>query len=166
MDSGRARIILHALVTPGDVMENTPLQDLVWRVCFHWKLRPKRAVGGTTYGTGENIWALEEASLRAFRPLTEFERTSLSFDRQSPEQASHLFGQKDFTDDPERDQYTCPQGAVLCLRGNSYTTRVNLYQAPTETCPECPVRSRCTDSAEGHKLTRHFDEACRRNVWV
>ncbi|MDP9373921.1 MAG: hypothetical protein M3Q65_15985, partial [Chloroflexota bacterium] len=34
VDGGKARIILHALVTPADVMENTPLPDLLWRVRF------------------------------------------------------------------------------------------------------------------------------------
>jgi transposase len=34
VDGGKARIILAALVTPADVMENVPLRDLLWRVCF------------------------------------------------------------------------------------------------------------------------------------
>jgi hypothetical protein len=34
VDGGKRRIILAALVTPADVMENQPMQDLLWRVCF------------------------------------------------------------------------------------------------------------------------------------
>ena len=45
VDGGKARIILWALITPADVMENTPMVDLYQRVCFRWQLRPKRAAG-------------------------------------------------------------------------------------------------------------------------
>jgi hypothetical protein len=51
VDGGKARIILAALVTPAEVMENQPMLDLLWRVCFRWKLRPRQVTGDTTYGT-------------------------------------------------------------------------------------------------------------------
>jgi transposase len=41
VDGGKARIVLAALVTPADVMENQPMQDLLWRVRFRRKLRPR-----------------------------------------------------------------------------------------------------------------------------
>jgi hypothetical protein len=40
VDDGKAHIILAALVTPADVMENQPMQDLLWQVRFRRKLRP------------------------------------------------------------------------------------------------------------------------------
>lgn len=43
VDGGKQRIVLAALVTPADVMENQPMQDLLWRVRFRWQLHPKRA---------------------------------------------------------------------------------------------------------------------------
>ena len=55
IDGGKARIILHALVTPADVMENTPMLPLLRRAMFRWRLRPKRVIGDTTYGTADNI---------------------------------------------------------------------------------------------------------------
>ena len=45
VDGGKARVILHALVAPADVMEGQPMRDVLWRVRFRWKVRPKRAVG-------------------------------------------------------------------------------------------------------------------------
>ena len=152
VDGGKGRIILAAFVTPADVLENTPMLDLLRRVSFRWKLRPKRAIGDTTYGTGENIRALEEAGIRAYVPLAEY-------DKSSP-----FFRQQDFTYDADRDVYTCPGGTLLRFRGNNYITRVRIYQAPTETCRTCPLRSRCTNSAEGRKLNRHFDEEYRERV--
>jgi Transposase DDE domain len=53
---------------------------------------------------------------------------------------------------------------VLRLRGNNYRTRVRIYQAPTAACQVCPIRSRCTDSREGRKLNRPFDEEYRERV--
>ena len=44
VDGGRARIILAPFVTPADVMENTPMLDLLHRVRFRWQLL--RAGGG------------------------------------------------------------------------------------------------------------------------
>ena len=71
VDGGRARIILHALTTPGDVRESQPLLDLLWRVRFRWRVRPKHAVGDSKYGTVENIMALEDAGIRAYFPLAD-----------------------------------------------------------------------------------------------
>jgi hypothetical protein len=72
VDGRKQRIILAALVTPADVMQNVPLRDLLWRVCFRRKLRPGQVTGDTTYGTTENIVALEDVGIRAFFPLARF----------------------------------------------------------------------------------------------
>ena len=40
VDGGRHRIILAALVTPADVMENQAMRDLLWRICFRRKIWP------------------------------------------------------------------------------------------------------------------------------
>ena len=68
VDGGKARIILATLVTPAEVTENQPMQNLLWRVCFRWKLRPRQVTGDTTYGTTENIVAVENAGIRAYVP--------------------------------------------------------------------------------------------------
>ena len=73
VDGGKARIILAALVTPAEVRENQPMLDLLWRVCFRWKLRPRQVTGDTTYGTTENIVAIEDAGIQAYVPLRDFD---------------------------------------------------------------------------------------------
>jgi len=73
VDGGKARIILHALVTPVDVMENAPMLDQLRRVIFRWQLRPARVVADTTYRTVENILALEGQGLRAYVPRPNFD---------------------------------------------------------------------------------------------
>jgi len=52
VDGGKARIILNALVTPAETMENEPFLDLLWHALFRWRLHPAHATGDKTYGTG------------------------------------------------------------------------------------------------------------------
>lgn len=101
VDGGRGRVILYALVTPADVMENEPMLDLLRRVCFRWHLRPRRAVADTTYGTIENIRTVEDAGICAYVSLPDW-------DKRTP-----YYGPTQFTYDPERDEYRCPQGQRL-----------------------------------------------------
>ena len=144
VDGGRARIILAAFVTPADVMENTPMLDLLHRVCFRYHLHPERAVGDTTYGTIENIRALEEMGIRAYVPLPDF-------DARTP-----YYGASQFTYDAERDEYRCPQGQPLRRLRAKYTTEVVIYRADAATCNACPLKARCTASDAGRQVCRSF----------
>ena len=73
MDGGKCRIILAVLVTPGEVMDNQPMLDLLWHVYFRWRVRPTQVTGDTKYGTIENIKAIEDAHIRAYVPLPDWE---------------------------------------------------------------------------------------------
>jgi Transposase DDE domain len=143
VDGGRDRIILYPLVTPADVMENTPMLDLLWRVRFRWHLHPKRAVGDTTYGTIENIQAVEDASIRAYVPLPNWDRTS-------------FYGPSQFTYDRERDEYQCPEGHPLPRWTVKYTEELIVYRADAATCNACPVKAACTASERGRTIHRSF----------
>jgi transposase len=131
VDGGRARIILAALVTPADVMENQAMLDLLWRVRFRWHLHPKRAVGDTTYGTVENIRALEEMGIRAYVPLPDL-------DERTP-----YFGASHFVYDCDRDEYRCPRGHPLRRVKAKYTEEMIVYQAAAAACNACPLKARC-----------------------
>ena len=147
VDGGRARIILQALVTPADVMENAPMLDLLQRVRFRWHLHPRRAVGDTTSGTVETIRALEDAGIRASVPLPDF-------DERTP-----YFGASRFAYDAERDEYRCPQGHPLRRARVKYTEDVVVYQAKTATCNDCPLKAQCTASKQGRQVYRSFHAA-------
>ena len=144
VDGGKARIILAALVTPSDVMENQPMLDLLWRARFRWHLHPKWAVADSTDGTTENIRALEDAGIRAYVPLT-------NFDERTP-----YFGASHFTYDPEQDAYRCPAGQQLHRWRAKYTDEVIVYRAAAATCHACPLKERCTVSKQGRQLRRSF----------
>ncbi len=146
VDGGRSRIILAALVTPSEVMENQPMLDLVFHTRFRWKLWPRQITGDTTYGTIENIVAVENQHMRAYVPLPDFDkRTS-------------VYGKQAFRYDPERDVYMCPNNAILPLHTHAYNEREKRYQADAATCNACPLKAQCTTSDQGRLLKRSFDE--------
>ncbi|MDP9354234.1 MAG: IS1182 family transposase [Chloroflexota bacterium] len=146
VDGGKARVILAALVTPADVMENAPMRDLLWRVRFRRKLRPRQVTGDTTYGTIENIVVIEAAGIRAYVPLPDF-------DRRTPG-----FGKHAFAYDPDLDAYRCPGDALLRPLKHEGSQPVRIYQAPAAACNVCPLQPSCTTSRRGRRVARHVDE--------
>ena len=60
----------------------------------------------------------------------------------------HPYHKDRFTYDEDSDTYRCPQGQVLTLVRGRFSRKTNkrMYQAPKETCQECPVA--------GARLTR------------
>jgi hypothetical protein len=142
VDGGKRRIILAALVTPADVMENQPMLDLLWRVRFRRKLHPGQVTGDTTYGTVENIVALEDAGIRAYVPLPDM-------NHRRP-----FYGQDDFAYDAAHDAYRCPAGHALARERIKHTEGVIVYRAEAAICNACPLKAECTESRRGRILHR------------
>ncbi len=147
VDGGKARIILGVLVTAADVMENMPFLDMVWRACFRWKLHPRSATGDTTYGTVEIIRALEDAGIRAYVPITDWDKRS------------SLFGRDAFSYDAAADHYTCPNGAIVRWDRHDYVNQTHHYRADAAICNTCPFQPKCTTSKEGRTIRRSFFQA-------
>jgi hypothetical protein len=145
VDGGKRRIILGVLVAPGEVMENQPMRDLVWRVRFRWRLHPRLVCGDTKYGTLENIKAIEEAGIRAYMPL---------FNRDNEHGA--YYGSSKFTYDAAQDRYICPNGQPLHLTRMEYQAEKAEYQADAATCNACPLKAECTPSPYGRQVHRSF----------
>ena len=145
VDGGKARIILHAVVTTADVMENQPMLALLRRVMFRWRVRPQQIVAETTYGTAENIREIEESGIRAYTPLA-------NGDRQPG-----YYGPSQFTYDAAHDRYLCPRGARLHRLREKQTERVVVYRAAPPICNACPVKAACTPSDHGRSMQRSFD---------
>jgi transposase len=147
VDGGKKRIILGVLVAPGEVMENQPMLDLLWRARFRWKLRLRQVTGDTKYGTVHNIRAVEDMGIRAYVPLPDWE------------QHSPYFGVAKFTYDAEHDHYVCPTGEVIRRTSTDEAGQRVLYRAPAATCRACPLKAHCTPAKKtGRSVYRSFGE--------
>jgi transposase len=144
VDGGKARIILQVLVTPSEVMDNQPMRDLIFHTRFRWNLRPRHVTGDTKYGTIENIKALEDAGIRAYVPLPDWE------ERYEVWSASH------FRYEAQADQYRCPQGQLLQRVGQVTPDGRQLYRAPASICNACPVKVQCTATTSMNTCRREY----------
>lgn len=131
VDGGRARIILHAFVTPGDVSEGQILVDQLRRTLFRRRLHPKRMMADARYGTAPNIRDVEELGIR----------------------------QQDFTYDADRDVYTCGQGKTLKFRGVDEAAERRIYRGLASVCNACSIKEQCTTSSQGRLVSRSFHAA-------
>lgn len=144
VDGGRARIILHAFVTPGEVSESQVLIDQLRRTLFRRKLRPARLIADAKYGTGPNVRAIEELGIRAFVPLYDSDT------------ATPVYHHTLFTYDAERDVMRCPQGTELKFRHRDDAAERWLYRAPASVCNACECKAACTTSTQGRLVGRSF----------
>jgi transposase len=148
VDGGRARVILQALVTPADVMENEPMLPMLHRNRFRWRVRPKRAIADRVplgrYGTIDNIRALEDAGVRAYVPLASWE------DR------TPFYGPSRFAYDAERDEYRCSGDQPLRRFTVKNPDEVVIYRAAAAVCNACPLKAECTASDQGRQVRRSF----------
>jgi transposase len=152
VDGGEARVILNALVSPAQVTDNQPMLDLLFRTRFRWGARVRRVTGDAKYGTKEIVAAVEEAGIRAYLCMTDFEKVG------------PYFGTSRFVYDPDRDLYTCPKGKTLPLYTRSYTEKLSRYQADRESCNACPLKPECTPGDTGRVVRRSFHEELLERV--
>ena len=146
VDGGKARVILDVLVTPAEVTENLPMLEMLFRSRFRWRLRPRSVTGDATYGTRENIAAIEKANIQAYTALADQERRT------------SLFTIEAFVYDPERDLYNCPAGETLRRRGHDHRGGYVRYAAKASACNACPLKSKCTKRARGRWVSRSLEE--------
>lgn len=86
----------------------------------------------------------KDADIRAYVPLPDW-------DTRTP-----YYGASQFTYDPERDEYRCPQGQRLRRETAKYTEEVIVYRAEAATCNTCPLKAQCTSSDQGRIVHRSF----------
>ena len=66
--------------------------------------------------------------------------------RQRPDAKPSLFTASDFSFDPDKQVYRCPQGKELTCHARNQTNRYrtyDVYHARVEDCAACPVKTRC-----------------------
>ena len=111
---------------------------------FRWQLRPRQVTGDTTYGTIENIKAIEDAGIHAYVPLPDWEHMT------------PYFGPSKFTYNAAQDVYLCPQGQSLRPFRREYQAEKVEYRADAATCNACSLKAQCTSSEYGRQVHRSF----------
>jgi transposase len=106
------------------------------------------------------LWsALVEQSIDVLCPSG---RTDHDGDWQKRSSRPGKFGKRAFRYDPARDLYRCPAGRELAFAYQEQPAQGLGYREYwCRQCGDCPLRSRCTDSARGRTLKRYAGEELR-----
>ena len=156
VDGGKSRIIVAALVTPSEVMDNQPMLDLLWPTRFRWKLWPRHVTGDKKYGSEENLIAIEDQGIRAYIPIPDMDHRT------------EFFSSEAFTYEAERDVYVCPAGKELRFDRPHSKERQLRYRARARDCNHCrSVDEACLERVRAYQQTEPYKKALRkRQVWV
>jgi hypothetical protein len=151
VDGGLNRIILGVLVTPTDILDHTPMLDLLRWARFRWALRPRIAVGDSRYGTVENILGLFADGVLPYMLRPAFKKGA-------------KYPYEMFSYDAKHDVYYCPQGHPLKRGALDRDHQTIIYQASVLACRPCPVRDHCTTAqGKGRRISRsYFQDALDR----
>jgi len=132
---GQSRVVVGVKVFPANRADDTEMVSLIDEVTDQLGTEPEAVCGDMSYGSGQNRAELEERGIRlvspAQKPITYTGREG--------------FTVEDFDYDRQRDEFTCPAGAVLRYIGLD-TTRPGRrrYRASKKACRDCALRDRCT----------------------
>lgn len=93
------------------------------------------ALADRGYYEGYEILQCERAGVAAIvpKPMT------------SNNLAEGLFDKRDFVYNAQKDEYSCPAGNVAIYRFTSEERGKTLHQYWSSNCPQCPMKSRCTN---------------------
>lgn len=110
---------------------------------------PHRIAADQSYGTAPFLaWLLE----RGIEPLIP------ALERKS--QTKGKLTRDAFRFDPERNDFTCPEGKRLTYQGADYRHRVHAYRSSPDDCTGCRIRTSCT-GGRVRTVVRLFDEVAR-----
>jgi len=134
--------------TPGNVLENQKLMDLVEQHESHTGMKVEVVVADAQYGTNDNFAACQQRQIRSHMK-----------DLQSTVKASRkrrgLFQQSDFQYEAETETYVCPAGERLKRLGG-VDRGFYMFFSSAAVCSRCSLRRQCTTSKNYvRKLKRH-----------
>lgn len=84
--------------------------------------------------------------------------------RQRPNTNSRRFTASDFSFDPAKQVYLCPNGKELTCHARNHLNRhrtYDLYHARPDDCAVCPLRSRCLKKADTPRRNLSIQVECR-----
>ena len=117
----------------------------------------KQLTADSNYHSYEALVVCKDEKLDAYIPDIQFRKRDPRFaeqerfqdglhGRQRPAAKPSLFTASDFSFDPSKQVYRCPQGKELTCHARNQTNRYrtyDIYHARPEDCTGCPLRTRC-----------------------
>jgi transposase len=117
----------------------------------------KQLTADSNYHSFNSLTLCRDEKIDAYIPDIQFRKRDARFadqerfkdgihGRQRPNAKSSLFTASDFSFDPGKQVYLCPQGKELTCYARNQTNRYrtyDLYRARVEECAVCPVQARC-----------------------
>jgi len=117
----------------------------------------KQLTADSNYHSFNSLTVCREEQIDAYIPDIQFRKRDPHFaeqerfqdgihGRQRPDAKPSLFTTADFSFDPGKQVYVCPQGKELTCHARNQTNRYrtyDIYHARPEDCAACPVRVRC-----------------------
>jgi IS5 family transposase len=155
-----SEIITNTKVTPGNVGDGAVAADLIDdltsdeqpaakagkvrdnRSRKKRKRRKPKVFGDSAYGSGEFQQHLEDHDIDS----------GCKTQRPSPPPGG-LFAKDRFTIDLDADTVTCPNAVTVTIRHSANGAKSKSIANFAENCSTCPLRSQCTNSVSGRKIT-------------
>jgi transposase len=110
------------------------------------KVKPKRMIGDSGYGSEENFKELEEAGVESYLKYSGYNAEIKN--------KLHPFSKDKFNYDPDQDNYTCPKGTILNLESvkDQHKKEIKIYRA--KGCSFCTAQTVCCYSPRSRSIQR------------
>jgi len=126
-------------------------RTLLERIENRHGLRPKRLMGDTAYGAGENLeYLVREKGIEPHIPVWE-----------KSNRTDGTYSTTDFIWEEEENAYRCPQGKHLYTTGKVTVDKTILYRSKNKDCASCPDKYRCCPNTPNRKIARSIFEESR-----
>jgi hypothetical protein len=120
-------------------------------------LQGKQLTADSNYHSYNSLVSCQEEKIDAYIPDIEFRKRDPRFadqqrfqdvihGKQRPDTKPSPFTATDFSFDPTKQVYLCPQGKELICHARNQTNRYrtyDIYRARKEDCAACPLKARC-----------------------
>jgi transposase len=114
---------------------------------------PEKMSADNGYWSGDNLQALEQSGIDAYIATDKGEKThNIPLDS-----SDRKLVKADFDYHEADNTFTCPEGQVLTMKRESQDGS-RVYQGLSEVCADCPLQSRCCQSAKGEARTITTDD--------
>jgi len=114
---------------------------------------PEKMSADNGYWSGDNLQALDQSGTDAYIATDKGEKTH----KIPLDSSDRKLVKADFDYHEADNTFTCPEGQVLTMKRESQDGS-RVYQGSSEVCSDCPLQSRCCQSAKGEARTINTDD--------